>query len=86
MGKATIHNENNFENYENFEIQTKKIDELNFDNKISFIKIDVEGHELEVIEGGKNTIKRDKDVITRYQSWSVAPYCCTFCRWREYNR
>ena len=63
MGKATIHNENNFENYENFEIQTKKIDELNFDNKISFIKIDVEGHELEVIEGAKNTIKRDKPVL-----------------------
>lgn len=63
MGKATIHNENNFENYENFEIQTKKIDELNFDNKISFIKIDVEGHELEVIEGAINTIKRDKPVL-----------------------
>ena len=63
MGKATIHNENNFENYENFEIQTKKIDELNFDNKISFIKIDVEGHELEVIEGAKNTIKRDKPIL-----------------------
>ena len=63
MGKATIHNENNFENYENFEIQTKKIDEFNFDNKISLIKIDVEGHELEVIEGAKNTIKRDKPVL-----------------------
>lgn len=63
MGKATIHNENNFENYENFEIQTKKIDELSFDNKISFIKIDVEGHELEVIEGAINTIKRDKPVL-----------------------
>ena len=63
MGKATIHNENNFENYENFEIQTKKIDELSFGNKISFIKIDVEGHELEVIEGAINTIKRDKPVL-----------------------
>ena len=63
MGKATIHNENNFENYENFEIQTKKIDEFNFDNKISLIKIDVEGHELEVIEGAKNTIERDKPVL-----------------------
>ena len=63
MGKATIHNENNIENYENFEIQTKTIDELSFDNKISFIKIDVEGHELEVIEGAKNTIKRDKPVL-----------------------
>lgn len=63
MGRATIHNENNFENYENFEIQTKTIDELSFDNKISFIKIDVEGHELEVIEGAKNTIKKDKPIL-----------------------
>ena len=29
------------------------IDDFNFDNEISFIKIDVEGHEIEVIEGGK---------------------------------
>lgn len=63
MGRATIHNENNFENYENFKIKTKTIDELSFDNKISFIKIDVEGHELEVIEGAKNTIKNDKPIL-----------------------
>ena len=57
MGKATIHKENNFQNFEKFEINTKKLDEINFENQISFIKIDVEGHEKEVIEGGLRLIK-----------------------------
>ncbi len=60
MGKATIHKENEFSNYEKFQVNTKKIDQFDFQNKISFIKIDVEGHEREVIEGGLNIIKKDK--------------------------
>ena len=60
MGKATIHIENNFQNFEKFEINTKKLDEIDFQNQISFIKIDVEGHEKEVIEGGLNTIQEFK--------------------------
>ena len=60
MGKATIHVENNFQNFEKFKIKTKKLDEIVFKNQISFIKIDVEGHEKEVIEGGKNIIKEFK--------------------------
>ena len=60
MGKATVHIQNNFQNFEKFKIKTKKLDEINFKNQISFIKIDVEGHEKEVIEGGINTIKKFK--------------------------
>ncbi len=60
MGKATIHKKNEIKNCENFQIKSKKIDDFNFDNEISFIKIDVEGHELEVIEGASETIKRNK--------------------------
>jgi Holliday junction resolvasome RuvABC endonuclease subunit len=60
MGKATIHIENNFQNFEKIEINTKKLDEINFENRISFIKIDVEGHEREVIEGGLDIIKEFK--------------------------
>lgn len=60
MGKATIHIENNFQNFEKFEINTKKLDEIDFKNQISFIKIDVEGHEKEVIEGGLNIIQEFK--------------------------
>jgi FkbM family methyltransferase len=38
------------------------LDNYNFQN-VSFIKIDVEGHELQVIEGAKETILRDKPVL-----------------------
>ncbi len=60
MGKATIHTENEFLNYEKFEVNTKIIDDIDFLNEVSFIKIDVEGHEKEVIEGGIDTIKKNK--------------------------
>ena len=63
MGRATVHELNNFQDYEKFEITLKKIDDFNFDNEISFMKIDVEGHEMEVIEGGKLFIKKNKPVL-----------------------
>ena len=38
-------------------IQTRKLDEVNFDKKIDFLKIDVQGYEHEVIKNGNNIIK-----------------------------
>jgi FkbM family methyltransferase len=46
-----------FEILQKIEIMTKKLDEINFDTTIDFIKIDVQGYESEVIKFGKNTIK-----------------------------
>ena len=63
MGLATIHEKNNFENYDEFEINSKKLDEFNFEKKVSFIKIDVEGHEIEVLEGSKELIKKFKPTL-----------------------
>ena len=60
MGKATIHEENKFENYENFKVECKILDDFKFNNSISFIKIDVEGHEISVLNGAKIIIKRFK--------------------------
>ncbi|NEO31206.1 MAG: FkbM family methyltransferase [Symploca sp. SIO3C6] len=39
-----------------------RLDDYNFEN-ISFIKIDVEGHESKVIKGGRNTILREKPIL-----------------------
>ena len=39
------------------------IDNLKISEKINFIKIDVEGNELDVLEGSKKTIARDKPTI-----------------------
>jgi hypothetical protein len=38
-------------------VETKRLDDYNLEN-VGFIKIDVEGHELKVINGAMRTIKR----------------------------
>ena len=63
MGKASIHKKNKIGQFESFNIQSKKLDSFNFSNKISFIKIDVEGHEKEVIKGSENTIRTNKPIL-----------------------
>jgi len=59
-GRGTIHDANIFNKFDKFDVETIKLDELTFSNQISFIKIDVEGHELKVIDGAKKTIKKHK--------------------------
>ena len=63
MGRATIHESNTIKNYKSYNIETKKLDDFKFSKKISFIKIDVEGHETEVIKGALNTIKMHKPIL-----------------------
>ena len=48
------------------EVKTIPLDEFCIENKIgriNFIKIDVEGHELEVIKGGSETLKKLRPVL-----------------------
>ena len=58
------------------------LDELCTDvrGRISFIKIDVEGHELEVLRGGINTLRRHRPnlLIEIEQRHSPVPICDTF--------
>ncbi len=63
--------------HKNESVRIQRLDDLNLDG-ISLIKIDVEGYELEVFEGGKETIIRNKPVILieiwnhhkdKYVSW-----------------
>ena len=63
LGAATIHKKNKFNNYKKIQVHTKKLDDINFTNKIGFIKIDVEGHERNVIVGGTETIKKNMPVL-----------------------
>ena len=63
LGTATVQAENRIEEYEEFNVNSKKIDGFNFENKISLIKIDVEGHEIPVIEGGIEIIRKNKPVL-----------------------
>jgi FkbM family methyltransferase len=63
MGRASIHIKNEINEFESFEIKSNLLDNFNFSNKISFIKIDVEGHETEVIKGSEATIKKNKPIL-----------------------
>ena len=63
LGAATMHPNNKIKNYKKVTIKMKKLDDIKIDNKIGFIKIDVEGHELEVIKGAKKYIEKHKPVL-----------------------
>ena len=43
-------------------VRMQRLDDFHLD-KVSFMKIDVEGYEMEVIKGGKETIMRNKPVM-----------------------
>ena len=63
LGLATIHKNNNFNNYESIKVNKTKLDDNLKDVNIGFIKIDVEGHEKEVIEGARNLIIKYKPIL-----------------------
>jgi hypothetical protein len=61
---------------EGFEVRATTLDSFDFDN-IGFIKIDVEGHELEVLQGAEQTIRRNTptlmvEIEERHRKGSVA--------------
>ena len=41
----------------------KKLDDIDIGNKIGLIKIDVEGHEKNVLQGGIETVKNNKPIL-----------------------
>ena len=58
-GMATIHKENSLDDKKihTFKIKKVKLDSFQFNKKIGFIKIDVEGHEQKVLEGSLKILK-----------------------------
>lgn len=63
LGAATMHPNNIIDNCKKVPIQMKRLDDIKIKNNIGFIKIDVEGHEKNVIQGGLDTIKRNKPIL-----------------------
>ena len=63
LGCATIHKQNKIQNYYSFKVKKIKLDDILKNKDISFIKIDVEGHEKEVINGSKNIIINNRPTL-----------------------
>lgn len=52
-----------------------RLDDIKFNKKISFIKIDCEGFEVQVLKGAKNIIKKNKPIIlVEYNSPKVVKF------------
>ena len=62
LGCATIHKDNILKNnnFETYKVKTSKLDDILINKRVGFIKIDVEGHEKNVIEGARRIIKTYK--------------------------
>lgn len=62
LGLATIHKENSLgkNNFSIFKVKADKLDNIIQNRKIGFIKIDVEGHEKNVLIGSEMIIKKYK--------------------------
>ena len=63
LGAASIHPKKTFNNFRNIPVQVDKLDNIKLGNNIKFIKIDVEGHEIEVLKGAEKTIKDNLPVL-----------------------
>tara|TARA_B100001057_G_scaffold500057_1_gene613217 strand:- start:4419 stop:5165 length:747 start_codon:yes stop_codon:yes gene_type:complete len=63
LGAASIHKENHFSNYKSLKIEKRRLDDIKISENIGFIKIDVEGHEKNVINGATATIKKNMPVM-----------------------
>jgi len=69
----------------NLNVSKNKIDNFKLDNKITGIKIDTEGHELEVLEGAKNYIKKDMPDIILEINKNCFDQCLAFLLPIGYN-
>ena len=63
LGAASIHKEKSFEKFHTVKVQKHKLDDLLLNKNIGFIKIDVEGHEKEVIDGSRNIITKNRPTL-----------------------
>ena len=65
LGTATIHKNNLLINKEfiTCKVKTERLDDLLANKNIGFIKIDVEGHEKNVLMGSENLIKKNKPIL-----------------------
>ena len=65
LGTATIHKNNLLINKEfiTCKVKTERLDDLLSSKNIGFIKIDVEGHEKNVLMGSENLIKKSKPIL-----------------------
>lgn len=64
-------------------VETRRLDDLGL-GAVGFIKVDVEGHELEVLEGARDTLRRDRPTLVveieeRYHASGIGELLRAIC-------
>ena len=63
IGGSSLHIDN-IKNSKKIKIKLRSLDDIGFYNEnVTFVKIDVEGHELSVLQGGENLFKKQSPVV-----------------------
>lgn len=60
LGRATLHRQLS---HAGMEVPVRRLDDFDSGRRISFVKCDVEGHELPVLRGGEKTLVRDRPAL-----------------------
>ncbi len=63
MGTASVNHTDTNNNFDKFNIKLKKIDNF-IDSSVSFVKIDVEGHELKALQGLQNSLEKYSPIVS----------------------
>tara|TARA_B100001093_G_C26601270_1_gene915984 strand:- start:85 stop:828 length:744 start_codon:yes stop_codon:yes gene_type:complete len=63
LGAASMHPNNDINKCKKVPIKLNMLDNILINNKVGFIKIDVEGHETNVLMGAKSLINKNKPVL-----------------------
>ena len=77
---------NNLQSEHEFEnIKTLKIDDIKFEKKISFFKVDVQGYDLEVLKGAKKTISiHQMPIIFEYEKLFENDFNYNFSKFEKF--
>lgn len=60
------------------EVEARKLDDFTADKDIVLLKIDTQGHELEVLEGAKETLKRTRFILIEMSNHNMYEQGCKY--------
>ena len=85
-GSNKIEIVNNMQSEYDFEkVKTLKIDEIKFEKKISFFKVDVQGYDLEVLKGSRKTINSHQmPIIFEYEKLFENDFNYNFSKFEQF--
>ena len=71
---------------EKVEVEARKLDEFTKNKKVALLKVDTQGHELEVLEGSKQTLMQTRFVLIEMSNHNIYAQGCKYYEVDEWLR